>query len=146
MYQHILIPTDGSPASSCATKDGIALAYALGAKVTGYCALEPLLPIYIEGFGFDPATLEAIEEGTRKVGQAFVDAIGTTAKASGVPFDSLVTTPSTVYAGIIDAATTQGCDLIFMASHGHHRLSELIMGSVTQKVLAHSTIPVLVDR
>ena len=47
---------------------------------------------------------------------------------------------------IIDAAREVGCDIIFMASHGHRGLTGLIVGSVTQKVLSHSTIPVLVFR
>ena len=47
---------------------------------------------------------------------------------------------------IIAAATTRGCDLIVMASHGRRGVSALLLGSETQKVLTHSTIPVLVVR
>jgi nucleotide-binding universal stress UspA family protein len=50
------------------------------------------------------------------------------------------------YQDIIDAATSTGCDLIFMASHGRRGFSGLLLGSETQKVLTHSTIPVLVYR
>ncbi len=39
---------------------------------------------------------------------------------------------------------TQGCDLIVMASHGRRGLSAMLLGSETQKVLTHSSIPVLV--
>ncbi|MBC8007925.1 MAG: universal stress protein [Prolixibacteraceae bacterium] len=38
MFKHILISTDGSPLANKAAKAGIALAHALGAKVTAYCA------------------------------------------------------------------------------------------------------------
>ena len=47
------------------------------------------------------------------------------------------------YQAIIDAANNQHCDLIVMASHGQHRLSAILLGSVTVKVLTHSTIPSL---
>jgi nucleotide-binding universal stress UspA family protein len=47
---------------------------------------------------------------------------------------------------IIDAATGHQCDLVFMASHGRRGLSRLLAGSVTQNVLAYSTIPVMVLR
>ena len=47
---------------------------------------------------------------------------------------------------IIRAAEENGCDLIFMASHGRRGISALLLGSETQKVLTHSTIPVLVYR
>ena len=45
---------------------------------------------------------------------------------------------------ILDHATTQHCDLVVMASHGRRGLSALLLGSETQKVLTHSSIPVLV--
>jgi nucleotide-binding universal stress UspA family protein len=68
------------------------------------------------------------------------------AKAAGVPFAAVVTKAVTAYEGIIDAAKKQKCDVIFMASHGRRGLSRLMMGSVTQKVLTHSKIPVVVYR
>ena len=45
---------------------------------------------------------------------------------------------------ILDHAKTQGIDLVVMASHGRRGLSALLLGSETQKVLTHSSIPVLV--
>jgi nucleotide-binding universal stress UspA family protein len=50
------------------------------------------------------------------------------------------------YGAIIDTAKSQGCDLIFMASHGRKGVSALVLGSETVKVLTHSKIPVLVCR
>ncbi|MEK6211985.1 MAG: universal stress protein [Pseudomonadota bacterium] len=146
MFKHILISTDGSPVSNKAAKAGIALAHALRAKVTAYCALEELQSIYIEGYAFDQKTIDGFDEGARKVGQKRVDAIGKMAKAAGVPFASVVTKAYAPYEGIINAAKKQKCDVIFMASHGRRGLSKLMMGSVTQKVLTHSRIPVVVYR
>ena len=40
---------------------------------------------------------------------------------------------------------SSGCDLIFIASHGHRGIKGLMLGSQTQKVLQHATIPVLVS-
>ncbi len=146
MFTHILISTDGSPVSNKAATAGIALASALHAKVTAYCALETLQPIYTEGYAFDQKTIDRFEEGARKVGQKRVDAIGKVAKAARVPFTSVVTKAYAPYEGIIDAAKKQKCDVIFMASHGRRGFSKLIMGSVTQQVLTHSKIPVVVYR
>jgi nucleotide-binding universal stress UspA family protein len=47
---------------------------------------------------------------------------------------------------ILEHGKAQGCDLIVMASHGRRGMSALLLGSETQKVLTHSTIPVLVVR
>ena len=41
---------------------------------------------------------------------------------------------------------TQRCDLLVMASHGRRGVSALLLGSETQEVLTHTTIPVLVVR
>ena len=51
-----------------------------------------------------------------------------------------------VYQAIIDEATKNSCDLIFMASHGRRGIDALVLGSETHKVLTHSKIPVLVSR
>lgn len=146
MFKHILISTDGSPVSNKAAKAAVALARALGAKVTAYCAIEPLQPVYAEGFEFDQKLIEEIEGSARKTGQKRVDAIGKMAKAAAVLFTSVVTKANTPYEGIIDVAKKRKCDAIFMASHGRSVFSKLILGSVTQKVLAHSKIPVVVYR
>ena len=51
-----------------------------------------------------------------------------------------------IYAGIVDTAEKQRCDLIVMASHGRRGLAGFILGSETSKVLVHATVPVLVCR
>ena len=47
---------------------------------------------------------------------------------------------------ILKAAQEQRCDLICMASHGRGEVASALLGNVTQKVLAHSKVPVLVVR
>lgn len=48
--------------------------------------------------------------------------------------------------GIVQAAADQGCDLIFIGSHGRSGLSRLLLGSVTAKVLSLASTAVLVYR
>jgi nucleotide-binding universal stress UspA family protein len=146
MFKHILIATDGSPLGNKAAKAGIALAHALGAKVTAYYAIEQPHLVFDEGYTMDQEMIGGLEERARATGQKRVDAIGQMAKAAGVPFASAVTKASTAYEGIIDAARKRKCDVIFMASHGRRGLSRLMMGSVTHKVLTHSKVPVVVYR
>jgi nucleotide-binding universal stress UspA family protein len=146
MFKHILIATDGSPLGNKAAKAGIALAHALGAKVTAYYAIEQPHLVFDEGYTMDQKMIDGLEERARATGQKRVDAIGKMAKAAGVPFTSAVTKASTAYEGIIDAARKRKCDVIFMASHGRRGLSRLMMGSVTHKVLTHSKVPVVVYR
>jgi nucleotide-binding universal stress UspA family protein len=102
--------------------------------------------VYGDGYVIDTGTIKAFEERAREVGQKFLAEVEKAAKAAGVSCETVMTKPATAYQGIIDAAKRKKCDVIFMASHGRGELASLILGSVTQKVLAHSKIPVLVYR
>ena len=146
MFKHILISTDGSSLGNKAAKAGVELARALNAKVTAYYAIERLQLIFDEGYMLDDKTIDGIEESARAAGQKRVDAIAKMAKAAHVPFTSVVAQASTPHEGIIGTAKKRKCDLIFMASHGRTGLTRLMVGSVTQKVLAQSKIPVVVYR
>lgn len=146
MFTHFLISTDGSPLAHKAARAGIELAHALSAKVTAYYAIEPLHMLYDEGYSMDQEMIDGVEAVARAAGQKHVDSIGEIAKAAGVAFDSVMSKAPTAYEGIIETAKERKCDVIFIASHGRRGLSKLIMGSVTQKVLAHSEIPVVVYR
>ena len=147
MFKNILIPTDGSPIANKAVKAGIELAKQLGAKVTGYYAVEAMQPrVYGEGYMIDSRTIKAFEQQAREVGQKHIDRMAKTAGAAGVKFSGVMTIAETPYEGIVETAKKQKCDSIFMASHGRRGLAGILMGSVTHKVLTHSKLPVLVYR
>jgi len=147
MFKRILIPTDGSALSRKAIKAGVKLAKDLGAKVTAYYGLEMFQPyVYGDGTVIDAGTLNAFEQRARQQGQKYLDEVAKAAKAAGVGCETLMTKPATPYQGIIDAARKKKCDVIFMASHGRGEFASLVLGSVTQKVLAKSKVPVLVYR
>ena len=78
--------------------------------------------------------------------QRHVEKVAQKAKAGNVACETLVAQSINPYEEIINAAKEFSCDVIFMASHGRKGLSALFVGSETQKVLSHSTIPVLVFR
>jgi len=147
MFKNILIPTDGSAVANKAVKAGIELASHLGAKVTGYYAVEAIQPrVYGEGYMIDNKTIKTFERQARQVGQKHIDGMAKIAGAAGVKFAGVMTMAETPYDGIIETAKKQKCDAIFMASHGRRGLAGIIMGSVTHKVLTHSKLPVLVYR
>jgi nucleotide-binding universal stress UspA family protein len=147
MFKHILIPTDGSRLAAKAIKAGIAMAKEMGARVTGYCAQEPVpLHLYGEGYVADKQMLAEFERRAREHAETSVDEIAAAAKARGVAFTALITKSTVPSRGIIDAAQLRKCDVIFMASHGHRGLAGMLLGSVTHEVLTHTEIPVLVFR
>lgn len=147
MFKHILIPTDGSAVSAKAVKAGLELARQAGARVTGFYAVEPLpAHLYGEGYIADKQMIAEFEKRHRVIARKHVAALGRQARKAGVPFDALVQTARTPYEGIVDAAQKRNCDLVLMASNGRRGLARLAVGSVTDKVIQLSKVPVLVYR
>jgi nucleotide-binding universal stress UspA family protein len=147
MFKHILIPTDGSTVSAKAVKAGIAFAQQVGAKVTAYHAVEPVpTRLYGEGYVADRQMVAEFGRRARVAAKKHVAAVERAAAKAGLACETLVQTARTPYEGIVEAAKKRRCDLILMASHGHRGLMRLTLGSVTDKVIQLSKIPVLVYR
>ena len=51
-----------------------------------------------------------------------------------------------VWRGILEAAQSGGADLIVMGSHGRSGIEKLVLGSVAQRVVQHTQLPVLLVR
>jgi nucleotide-binding universal stress UspA family protein len=147
MFKHSLIPNDGSEVSGRAVRAGMELAAEVGAKVTGYHVQEPVPPhLHGELHVSDRALVTRFDKHARAHAEECIKALGDAAKAAGVSFQGLIEKHPVPYKAILDAARKRKCDAIFIGSHGRRGLSGLILGSVTQKVLTHSKIPVLVFR
>jgi nucleotide-binding universal stress UspA family protein len=145
MYKNILIPTDGSELAAQAVQHGVALAKAVGAKVTALTVTTPFGVITLTmGVAVDSPVeyKKRVQENAAKV----LGAVADQAKAAGVACETVVAEDEHPYHGIIDTARSKGCDLIVMASHGRRGIAALVLGSETLKVLTHSKIPVLVHR
>jgi nucleotide-binding universal stress UspA family protein len=145
MYKRILVPTDGSDLSGQAVAAAIDYALCAGAVVVAFSVAQPypMLPAVDGAMMIDPV-IDSAE--LQKLAQQAVDAVARTARAAGVACEPHTALSFLPYEEIIRAAAEYGCDVIFMASHGRRGLSRLLAGSQTQKVLAYSTIPVLVLR
>jgi nucleotide-binding universal stress UspA family protein len=145
VYHHILIPTDGSDRSNEAVTHGVRLAHAVGAKVTVITVSVPFHLMVAEPMVMTalPDTYEADAEAAAR---QRLETVHETARAADVSCDTVHVFHHHPYEAIIDEATSRGCDLIVMASHGRRGLSALVLGSETNKVLTHSKIPTLVCR
>jgi nucleotide-binding universal stress UspA family protein len=147
MFKRIMIPTDGSALAGKAVRAGMEMAKALGARVVGYYAVESVDQLYrAEGYRAPPSAIKDLQGRLAERGEKILAGISKAAMEAGVPCEVLMTSPGTPHQGIIDVARKKKCDVIFMATHGRGRLASLVNGSVTQKVLAQSKIPVLVYR
>jgi nucleotide-binding universal stress UspA family protein len=148
MYQHILIPTDGSELAERAVTHGLSLAKFLRAKLTVVVVEEPVPTGW---WSAAESRLAGIADITAKYNEeiqkhfaSVLERAANAAKQAGVPCRTIQVQHVQPYEAIIATATDRGCDLIVMASHGRSGLSAVVLGSVTNKVLTHAKVPVLV--
>ena len=147
MYKKILVATDGSTLSKKAVTHAISLAQLSGAELV---ALK-VVPRYPQSYFEDGMVLPAsdvgrIEKQWMEHSQTIVDAVAKSGSAKGVTVKAITSKSDLVSDAIIAAAKKHKCDLIVMASHGRNGVKRLLLGSETQLVLTHSTVPVLVLR
>lgn len=148
MFQHILLPTDGSKLSDRAVQRGIELAAELGSHVTAVHIIPEFRLMADESFALPTSAdlKRRYDKEAKGRAEKLLTKIGERAKAAGVKYDCLSIMGDVPYEHIIETAKKKKCDLIMMASHGRRGLSGLLLGSETAKVLTHSKIPVLVVR
>jgi nucleotide-binding universal stress UspA family protein len=145
MFKHLLLPTDGSPASEKAVLEGLRLARAFRARVTGVHVV-PEFHILTYRIDMLEDTRDEFLADCRRQAEKFLAFIDKSAREEGVLCDTLTRVSDHPYEAIVDLAQHQGCDLIVMAPHGQHSAKSRLLGSETNKVLTHSTLPVLVYR
>lgn len=147
MYQKILVPTDGTTLSKKAVRSAVELAATVGAEVVALNVVPRYPMSYFEG-GIDIQASEVArtEKQWAEHGQALADEVSKAAGKAGVKARAITVRSDLVAEAILAAARKNRCDLIVMASHGRKGLKRLLLGSETQNVLTHGTVPVLVLR
>ncbi len=147
MFRNIMVPIDGSALSRKAIKNAVSLAKLSGAKVTGFhVAPAYKFNVYADYIPPNFVLPKDFEARAKKVAEKHLEAVKKEAAAAGVKADCFYVTSDFPADAIVKAVKKYRCDLIAMASHGRSGLSKMILGSETQKVLANTTIPVLVMR
>jgi nucleotide-binding universal stress UspA family protein len=147
MYQRILVTTDGTSLSRKAVKAATALAAATGADLVALHVVPRYPVAYFEGaLSFSAEDIGRVEAQWAERGQAMVDQAVAAAQSAGVKARPAIVRSDRVAESIVSAARKHKCDLVVMASHGRKGLTRLLLGSETQHVLTHSSVPVLVLR
>ena len=144
MYKRILFPTDGSEITAKAMAAAVDLARLCGAELFVLAVKEPFP--YSAISEMQPVPPQEFFDAQERVAAARVKVATDAAAAVGVAAQGHTVEGLHPWEAILDHAKAQGCDLVVMASHGRRGVSALLLGSETQKVLTHSTLPVLVVR
>jgi nucleotide-binding universal stress UspA family protein len=147
MYKHILVATDGSKLSNKAIAQAIDLAQSLGATLTAfYASPDYPMPAYNDGVAYEPVSRKEYAAQCKKDAARVLDPVALKAESAGLEFNATHAIAPSPWEAILAAAKKNKCEAIVMASHGRSGVSALLLGSETQKVLAHSKLPVLVVR
>jgi len=145
MFRHLLIATDGSPASEKAVAQGLQLAKDLGARVTAVTVTEP----WTEGAYATlptPSLIEVYEKAAAGRAAAILDSVKRAAGDASVPCRTRHINGQHAADGIIKAAKDEGCDLIIVGSHGRGAVGRVLLGSTSLKVLTFSPSSVIICR
>jgi nucleotide-binding universal stress UspA family protein len=144
MYKRILVPTDGSEITAKALQSAIALAKLGGGELFVIAVKEPFP--YSAISEMQPVPPQEFYDAQERIATERVKVAVDAAAASGVKCQGFTVEALHPWEAILDHASTHGCDLIVMASHGRRGVAALLLGSETQRVLLHSKLPVLVVR
>jgi len=146
MYKRILVCTDGSRLAQRAAREGIELAASLGSSVVALLVTPPFEPPV--GYESSPlvAQIERHERESRKSADRWLGVIARDAESLAVKCRALHVGRYPPAVTIVETAVAERCDLIVMGSHGHGALGQLFLGSVTTRVAATCSVPLLIVR
>lgn len=137
LYARILLPVDGSAHSLHAVPHAMRLAKAGGEIIV--VTVIPPLPSILGGVPREEAAQAAALEA-RTATQPAMEIL----QNENIPCRELVVYNNSSSDGIVAAMQEIGCDVVVMGSRGRSDFEGLFLGSVTHRVLMHSTVPVLV--
>ncbi|MFB6102443.1 MAG: universal stress protein [Haloplanus sp.] len=139
MYQDILVPTDGSEASTQAVDHAVDLATQYDATIHALYVVDTGAYVSIE------VGSEMIVEALREEGREAVDAVAATAGDAGVASQTNVV-EGDAHRKILDYTDENDIDLIVMGTHGRRGVDRYLLGSVTERIVRSSPVPVLTVR
>jgi nucleotide-binding universal stress UspA family protein len=137
----ILVPTDFSPCAAAALDYATELASKFDAEIR-LVHVQPSLPAYASFPTPVPLPAEWVES-MRKQAQTELG------KEAGRVQRVKVGTElreGTIHESVLAAATSFAADLIVMGTHGRRGVSHVLLGSVAERVVRQSTVPVLTVR
>ena len=145
MYKKILVPVDGSPASTRGLDEAIKLAKDQDAELRLLHVVNEWLVVSPDATGAD---VGGIAEGLRESANVVLDEAEVRARAAGIIPNTVlleqIGTP--VGAVIVKHASEWPADLIVFGTHGRRGVRRLVMGSDAEYILRHTRVPVLLLR
>ena len=146
MYRHLLVPIDDSDLSVGVIGNAVGLARVVGARITFFHAVaDPAHSLASDAELLRATAHDDYDYAYTGKARELLAKAEAAARACGVPCDALQRRGDKPATAIVEAARSRGCDLIFMASHGHRGRLGMALASETLGVLMNAGLPVLVS-
>ena len=144
--RHVLIPLDGSELAEQVVADAEELAGLTTARFTLLQVVPP--PVVVPAADAMVPIKDPVEEleRVRKAAYDYLDTVANYLRARGCVVDTQVVVQSQTAFGILEYALECGADLIAMATHGRAGLARVALGSIADKVLRSTSVPLLLKR
>jgi nucleotide-binding universal stress UspA family protein len=139
MYKKILVPLDGSPVAEAVLPHAEALAKTENAELI--ILRVPIIPVS-EYIALDPVVASAVREDIREEAANYVNKTVDTLKKDNIKVTGL-TKEGSVPDVILEVAEETHADMIAMSTHGLTGVKRWLMGSVADKIVHHTHIPVM---
>ena len=146
MYQHIMVPLDGSELAECVLPHVEAIA--AGCNVTTVTLIMVVPPLHLYGGAetrISPEERKHLEKDSVEVATNYLEEKAQLLRDKGVLADVKVLLGN-VLDRLVEYIKDNGVDLIVIATHGRSGVSRLFLGSVADRLLRHAPIPVLMVR
>jgi nucleotide-binding universal stress UspA family protein len=142
MFQHILVPLDGSPLAEKALPVAAQVARAFGGTLILVHVVD-VSQAYVSYGALQPIISQDAVERSLKSGKSYLDGLLFRSELVGVAFEEQVVlgSPAVVILSLLDE---QPIDLVIMSSHGYTGVKHWILGSIAEKVIHHTPVPTLI--
>ncbi len=148
MYNKILLPTDGSKNSERAIAHALTIAEFEDAEIV---VLNVVDSVYLTGLPEEDLITKSemiLEEESKKVTSRVESIIKEIEEEKGSEGKDIKITTKTIEGNAADVilkiSESEDIDLIVIASSGKHMLDRFLLGSVTEKTVRHTKVPILV--
>ena len=148
MYKKILLPTDGSKNSEKAIEHALRIAELEDSEII---ILNVVDSVYLTGLPEEDLITKSeliLEEESQKIINHVKSIIENMEEEKGFKIHHVKLTPRKEEGNAADVilklSEKEDVDLIVIASSGKHMLDRFLLGSVTEKTVRHSTVPILV--
>ena len=141
-FDHFLVPLDGSETGEKILEPTLALAKAMGSRITLLHVVSPHVTL---GARVSPLPSGHLEERLAKA-EAYLAGVTDRLRGEGVDATSRIESHFAPARAILSTAEEEDVDLIAIATHGYTGVKRALLGSVTDKVLRAAKWPLLLER